>query len=74
MVPNQPPPAYGDVSQEAAAGLEQLGRLGIRIGTLVVHFEELHDEVGQSFALRGVADPRGVAASSWSCASPPTRT
>ena len=36
MVPNQPPPAYGDVSQEAAAGLEQLGRLGIRIGTLVV--------------------------------------
>lgn len=36
MVPNQPPPAYGDVSQEAAAGLKQLGRLGIRIGTLVV--------------------------------------
>jgi len=24
-------------------------------------FEELHDEVGQSFALSGVADPRGVA-------------
>jgi len=23
-------------------------------------FEELHDEVGQSFALRGVVDPRGV--------------
>jgi len=36
MVPDQPPPAHGDVAQEAAAGLAQLWRLGIRIGTLVV--------------------------------------
>jgi len=36
MVPRQPPPALGDVAVEAAAGLAQLWRLGIRIGTLVV--------------------------------------
>ena len=36
MVPDQPSPALGDVAQEAAAGIAHLGRLGIRIGTLVV--------------------------------------
>lgn len=36
MVPNQPPPTHGDVAQESADGLAQLGRLGVRIGALVV--------------------------------------